>query len=129
MGPTKNSSRKAQQNQEAVQVAEMLGRREEDKEVDALMNKLFYGPFQIGKCYFVRSTYYILGRLVDVRDGFLIFENASWVANTGYFGSFLEGKHPAEDIEYVGKAFVNMNDICDAYEWEHPLPTRSSSGK
>lgn len=51
-------------------------------------------PFMIpGKDYFIRTvTHYFTGRLVWVGDKELAFEDAAWIADTGRFNEFLQGK-------------------------------------
>lgn len=78
----------------------------------------------IGDCVFIRSvTNYYTGRLVNVTDGFLVLEEAAWVADTGRFHNYLMTGQPNEVEPYPDGVFVRVNigsvsDICD---WKHPL--------
>lgn len=79
--------------------------------------------FEIGKSYFIRTvTYHLIGKVKAVKKQFLILENASWVADSGRFmNAIKEGK--LNEVEPVGKAFVNIDSITDAFPWLHKLPS------
>ena len=77
----------------------------------------------LGKCFFFRTvTYHILGKVVDVHENILELENASWVADSGRFmNAIKEGK--LNEIEPLGKWFVNLDTVTDFGPWVHDLPT------
>jgi len=80
-------------------------------------------PFVKGKSYLFRTvTNYLVGKVAGVNGSFLILENASWIADTGRFMNCLkEGNF--NEVEPVGKAYLNMETIVDAFPWVHKLPT------
>jgi hypothetical protein len=79
-------------------------------------------PFKVGKSYFVRTvTYHIVGKLASIEGNFLVFKDASWVADSGRFmNAIKEGK--LDEVEPVGEAIVNIDAITDAFPWKHTLP-------
>lgn len=80
-------------------------------------------PFAVGKSYFIRTvTYHQVGRVRAVVGGFLILDDASWVADSGRFMDALKsGK--LNEVEPMGDGIiVNMSSICDAAPWAHALP-------
>lgn len=89
-------------------------------------------PFDVGKCYFVRTiTYFTVGRVVGVTGKFLIMQEASWVADTGRWGECLAKgasvirevePHPAEENVYI-----NLEAVVDVSDWNHDLPKASKS--
>jgi len=78
----------------------------------------------IGKSWFIRTvTYHLVGRVRRVTDGFLVLEDASWVADSGRFmNAIKEGK--LNEVEPVGPALVNIAAITDMFPWVHELPNR-----
>ena len=82
------------------------------------------GPWKVGTSYLVRTvTQFIVGRLVAVHDLELVFENASWVADTGRFHDALKTGALSEVEPFVAGVIVGRGSIVDATEWSHPLPT------
>jgi hypothetical protein len=68
-------------------------------------------------------TYFTVGQLERIEGDFLVFSQASWVADTGRFTETLKtGK--LNEVEITGECYVNIASIVDAYPWEHPLPTK-----
>lgn len=81
-----------------------------------------YPPLTTG-CWFIRTvTYHLVGRIVGQSNGFLILEDASWVADSGRFMNALRSGSLRE-VEPVGAAVVNISTIVDAFPWTHVLPT------
>ncbi len=79
-------------------------------------------PFEIGKAYLVRTvTYHQIGILKDIVGDFLIFKDASWVADSGRFSDCLS-KGSFNEIEYVGPMLINKTAIVDAFPWENKVP-------
>lgn len=76
----------------------------------------------IGKSIFIRTvTYHLVGRVVDINDGWAALENASWVADSGRFMNALaEGK--LNEVEPCGDAYVNLGSVTDLFPWNHELP-------
>jgi hypothetical protein len=83
-------------------------------------------PLPIGKSVIVRSvTHYYTGRLARVAGGFLILENAAWIADAGRWATTLEqGVESLKEIEPfpVGEVFVALGGVIDIAEWQHELP-------
>ena len=80
------------------------------------------GPFEIGKAYLIRTvTYHQVGILKDIQGDFLIFKDASWVADSGRFSECLS-KGVFNEIEYVGPMLINKTAIVDAFPWENKVP-------
>ena len=78
----------------------------------------------LGKKYFVRTvTHYTVGRLISEDDNYLVFENASWVADTGRWNSCLKTGELSEVEPFINKVFVSKAAVVDITEWDHPLPT------
>lgn len=81
--------------------------------------------FDTGKKYFIRTvTYHLVGELDCVLDGFLLFKNCSWVANSGRFSDAIK-KGTLDEVEYIGNWFCAISSIVDGGEWKHDLPTET----
>ena len=71
-------------------------------------------PYIIGKSYHVRTvTYATAGKLKAVYDKELVFENASWVADTGRFGDYIKNTSKVDENEYIGEIIVSRDSIVD----------------
>jgi uncharacterized membrane protein len=82
-------------------------------------------PFEVGKAYLIRTvTYHMLGRIEKQSGNFLVLSGASWVADSGRFGTAIESGDLSE-VEYVGDAIVSLMAIVDAFPWKHDLPTKT----
>ena len=80
------------------------------------------GPFEIGKAYLIRTvTYHQVGILKDIQGDFLIFKDASWVADSGRFSDCVT-KGTFNEVEYVGPMMINKTAIVDAFPWENKVP-------
>lgn len=81
--------------------------------------------FKPGDKLFIRTvTFHHVGEVEAVEDGFLKLKNASWVAHSGRFSTAIETSSLSE-VEYVGKAAVNVSTIVDVFPWSHDLPTET----
>lgn len=79
-------------------------------------------PFIIGKAYLLRTvTYHMLGKLERISGNFLVLSEASWVADSGRFGTAISTGE-LNEIEYVGDAIVSINSLVDAFPWGHKIP-------
>lgn len=77
----------------------------------------------IGSNVFVRTvTSYFTGRLVGVRDGFLVLGEAAWVADTGRFSAALKAGTLAEVEPYPDEVLVALTAVVDVCLWPHALP-------
>ena len=80
-------------------------------------------PFVIGNKYFIRSvTFHNVGRVKDIVGGFVILENASWIADSGRFNEMLQTGEFNEVEPFKNDVFVNIAGIVDATLFEHELP-------
>lgn len=74
-------------------------------------------PFmEIGKDYFCRTvTHYFTGRLIWVGDKEFVFEDAAWIADTGRFNEFLEGKtvNEVEPFPKGSRLIVGRGSLID----------------
>jgi len=74
-------------------------------------------PYVIGKSYHVRAvTYATAGKLKAVYDKELVFENASWVADTGRFNEYVKDTSKVSENEFVGEIIVSRDAIVDVVE-------------
>jgi len=78
----------------------------------------------VGKSYFMRTvTYHLVGKVVAQYSGGLIeLDDASWVADSGRFMNAIKDG-TLNEVEPVGKAYVNLRSVTDMFPWVHPLPT------
>ena len=78
----------------------------------------------VGEKYFFRTvTYHMTGRVKKVIGSILELENASWIADSGRFmNAIKEGK--LNEVEPVGRAYININTVVDFFPWKHPLPEK-----
>ena len=78
--------------------------------------------FEVGQSYFIRTvTYHLTGRVNAIVDGFLVLEDAAWIADSGRFSTAIKTGE-LNEVEPVEKALVNMSSITDAFLWKHALP-------
>jgi len=77
----------------------------------------------VGEKFFFRTvTYHLTGRVKKVIGNILELECAAWIADSGRFMNCIkEGK--VNEVEPVGRAWINMNSVTDFFEWRHKLPT------
>ncbi len=79
-------------------------------------------PFEKGKSYFVRCVnYHLVGKVEKIVGKFIVLKDASWVADSGRFMNAIKNG-TLDEVEPVGKAFVNIESITDAFPWKHKLP-------
>ena len=79
----------------------------------------------IGEKYFFRTvTYHLTGRVTKIiGNGILELADAAWIANSGRFMQAIkEGK--LDEVEPVGKAYININSTTDFFPWKHKLPIK-----
>ena len=80
--------------------------------------------FEVGKAYFIRTvTNYFTGRLVWIGDKELVIEDVAWIADTGRFNEFLQGKalNEAEPYPSGSKIIIGRGSLVDAFEWPNDL--------
>ena len=78
----------------------------------------------IGEKYYFRTvTYHLTGRVTKVIGNLLELENAAWIADSGRFmNAIKEGK--LNEVEPVGRAYINIDTVTDIFPWKHPLPEK-----
>lgn len=76
----------------------------------------------VGEKFFFRTvTYHLTGKVKKVIGNLLELEDAAWIADSGRFMQCIkDGK--VNEVEPVGKAFINMNSVTDFFPWKHKLP-------
>jgi hypothetical protein len=99
------------------QLSKLIYQKKEAKEL----------PFEIGRKYFIRTiTYHFVGLLIDIKGDFLIFKQASWIADDGRFSNLVKTGEwdSSAEIEpfYDKEPFINLTSIIDGFEWKHDLP-------
>jgi hypothetical protein len=82
------------------------------------------GPWQIGKCYLIRTcTMTLLGRLTAVWPQELQMSDASWIADTGRFhDAIADGPDELNEVEPMGHIVIGRGAVVDAVIWDHELP-------
>jgi hypothetical protein len=75
----------------------------------------------VGEKLFIRTvTYHLIGKVEKIVGNFFVLSEASWIADSGRFmNAIKEGK--LDEVEPIGKAFVNINSIVDVFPWKHSL--------
>src|SRR5436190_1588605 len=87
---------------------------------ESLTSKL---PFKLGKKYFIRTvTYFVTGKVKAIKGGFLVLEDAAWIADTGRFNEAINNGILSEVEPVDVQVFLNISSITDAYDWKHKLP-------
>lgn len=87
------------------------------KEIESLQD-------MVGEKFFFRSvTYHLTGRVKRVMGSILELENAAWIADSGRFMNAIK-EGTLSEVEPVGRAFININSLCDFFPWKHPLPSK-----
>lgn len=78
----------------------------------------------VGEKFFFRTvTYHMTGRVKKVIGSILELENAAWIADSGRFmNAIKEGR--LNEVEPVGRAFININTVSDFFPWKHALPEK-----
>ena len=78
----------------------------------------------VGEKFFFRTvTYHMTGRVKKVIGSILELENAAWIPDSGRFMQAIkEGK--LQEVEPVGRAYINVNSIVDFFPWKHALPEK-----
>ncbi len=80
-------------------------------------------PFKIGEKYFVRTvTHYMVGKLEEITGNFMVFSNASWIADTGRFADFLKTGEASEVEPVIGLYRLAVGSVVDVFDFEHTLP-------
>lgn len=76
----------------------------------------------VGQKFFFRTvTYHLVGKVKKRIGTFFELENASWVADSGRFMNAIK-EGTLDEVEPVGKAWVNLSSMVDFFPWTHKLP-------
>ena len=77
----------------------------------------------IGEKFFFRTvTYHLTGKVKKVIGTILELEDAAWIADSGRFMQCIkDGK--VNEVEPVGKAYLNISAVTDFFPWKHKLPS------
>ena len=77
----------------------------------------------VGNSYFFRTvTYHLVGKVVAEHSNNIIeLEDASWVADSGRFMQAIK-TGSLNEVEPVGKAYINLKSVTDFFPWVHALP-------
>lgn len=83
------------------------------------------GVFVVGEPVFLRTvTFHLTGRVIAIKDGFLVLDNAAWIPSDGRFMQAINDG-ALEEVEPVDVFVrVNISSIVDAYHWSHELPRK-----
>lgn len=73
-------------------------------------------PYEVGQAYVIRTVTMIqVGKLEKVYKNELVLSEASWVADTGRFSSFIEDMDNVKEMEPIkGEFIVGRGGIIDA---------------
>ena len=76
----------------------------------------------VGEKFFFRTvTYHLTGKVKKIVGTILELEDAAWIADSGRFMQCIkDGK--VNEVEPVGKAFLNLASVTDFFPWKHALP-------
>lgn len=78
----------------------------------------------VGEKFFFRTvTYHLTGRVKKVIGSIIEIENAAWIADSGRFMNAIK-EGVLNEVEPVGRAFLNINSVTDFFPWKHPLPEK-----
>lgn len=85
------------------------------KEINALED-------MVGEKFFFRTlTYHLTGKVKKVIGSILELEDAAWIADSGRFMQCIKDG-VLNEVEPVGKAFLNISAVTDFFPWRHKLP-------
>lgn len=78
----------------------------------------------VGSNLFFRTvTYHYVGKVVKVTGRFIELSTASWVADSGRFMNAIKDG-TLDEVEPIGKMWLNVDSLIDMIPWEHKLPTK-----
>ena len=77
----------------------------------------------VGTKVLIRTlSFYQVGQVESIDQGFIFLSSASWIPDTGRFSDCLS-KGTFSEVEPVGECIVNLSAICDVFPWKQELPT------
>jgi len=78
----------------------------------------------VGKSFYFRTvTYHLTGRVKKVFGSILELEDAAWIADSARFMNTIKDGE-LNEVEPVGKAFINISATTDFFPWIHALPNQ-----
>jgi hypothetical protein len=78
----------------------------------------------VGEKFFFRTvTYHLTGRVKKVIGNILELENAAWIPDSGRFMQAIKDG-TLNEVEPVGRAYINIQSVTDFFPWKHPLPEK-----
>ena len=75
-----------------------------------------------GKFFFRTLTYHMTGKVKKIIGKIVELEDAAWIADSGRFMNAIKNG-TLNEVEPVGKAFINIESVTDFFPWVHVLPT------
>lgn len=76
----------------------------------------------VGQKLFIRTvTYHLTGRVTKVVGNLIELEDAAWIASSGRFANAIKSGS-LDEVEPVGRAWVNLGSVVDMFPWNHALP-------
>lgn len=89
----------------------------EDESIDVSSLEDFIGQ----KLFFRTVTYHCVGEVVKKIGNLFELKNASWIADSGRFMNAIRDG-TLDEVEPVGKMWLNTSAIVDIFPWKHSLP-------
>lgn len=78
-------------------------------------------PFE-GPVIIRTVTHYYTGKVMQSRDGFVILNEAAWIADTGRWSECLKTGTVKEVEPFPGEVAISLGSIIDVSPWNHNLP-------
>lgn len=76
-----------------------------------------------GEKVFIRTvTHYYIGRVAESPEGWILLEDAAWIADTGRFSTALSTGELEEVEPYPGSCLVALGAVVDVCGWAYALP-------
>lgn len=106
-----------------IEISDELYRELESKLcADSCFKEINKFEDMVGQSFFFRTvTYHLTGKVKKVIGGLLELDDASWIADSGRFMQCIKDG-VVNEVEPVGKAFLNISAITDFFPWKHKLP-------
>jgi hypothetical protein len=76
-----------------------------------------------GAAVIIRTvTHYYTGRIREVRDGWIVLDDAAWIADAGRWAEALRTGTLSEVEPYPSPCAVSIGAVVDVSPWLRPLP-------
>lgn len=73
------------------------------------------------KFYFRTVTFHMTGQVKKIVGRFAYLSDAAWISDSGRFMQAIKDG-TLDEVEPVGKAFINLDTVVDFFPWTHTLP-------